>query len=117
MDVRKADSKGRVALGLPNIQYKVHKLGGTVLLEPFIDPLEIMEHPAPKPAQDYLRAFGLDPRRIAIDGANDLGYDEFEYGENGHKEIQYGRVKTIRKPWPEGFDWNVFVQLAVGMVQ
>lgn len=114
-EIRKSDSKGRVSVGIPNVNFKVHKLGGTLLLEAVIDPVDLVDSPAPKPALDYLESFGLDPMLISRTNANSGGYDQFEQDwDTGRKKYQFGTAKVVRKPWPEGFDWNVFIQLAAG---
>lgn len=116
MKLVKSDAKGRVPVGYKDAQFKMHKLGGgTVVLEIVIDPLELMSYPAPEPALEYLRSFGIDPMTVSTDGANDAGYDGFELDDQGKPVFEYGLRKRVRKPWPEGFDWTQFVQLAVGV--
>lgn len=115
MQVVKSDSKGRVSIGYKNAQFKVHKLGRTILLEFMDSPMELLTYPAPQPALDYLISFGLNPMQVSGDGADEFGYQCFELDDEGKPIREYGRRKQTRKPWPEGFDWAKFVQLAVGL--
>lgn len=116
MKLVKSDAKGRVPVGYKDAQFKMHKLGaGTVVLELVQSPMELLRLPAPEPALEYLRSFGLDPLLVSSEDADDEGFSLFEKGLEGKYVMEYGRRKATRQPWPEGFDWPTFVQLSVGL--
>lgn len=113
MEIKKADSKGRVSGFIPETHYKIRKMGDErMILEPIWDEVDRIPAPAPKPALDYLESFGLDYNRVNRHRANEWGYDEMELDEKGNRVYEYGAVKQFRKPWPEGFDWGTFLTLA-----
>lgn len=113
MEIKKADSKGRVSGFIPETHYKIRKVGDErLMLEPIWDEVDRIPAPVPKPALDYLNSLGLDPYQINRHRANEWGYDEMELDEKGHRVYEHGAVRQIRKPWPEGFDWEHFLKLA-----
>ena len=115
MQVVKSDSKGRVSVGYKDCRFKMHKLGGTLVLELENNPMAFLSYPAPKEALQYLERFGINPSTVHAESSDDAGYDAFELDDEGKPIREYGRRKRTRKPWPEGFNWPQFVKLSVGI--
>lgn len=121
MDIRKADSKGRMTGFTPGAYYRIWKEGGfrfkadkVTLLESEEAYLNATEDGRPpEAAQNYLRRFGIEPSSVSVEDLMELGYTSFVLDENGKRINDYGVFKTERKPWPEGFSWNEFVGLLV----
>lgn len=63
-------------------------------------------------ATEYLSEFGLDSHVISRENVNSEGYSEFELTEDGKRAYRFGAVVTERKPWPEGFSWFKFLEIA-----
>ena len=118
MDIRKADSKGRMTGFHPGRHYRVMQSGSYFradvldILDDVINP-HVMEA-TPKEAQNYLLQFGIDPDDVARENLRREGYGEVIRDENGRKVRDYGAFRVERKPWPEGFDWEEFVSLVTG---
>ena len=100
MDIRKADSKGRVTGFEPGKYYEVGRDSkGHLHLRPVGDwDKDIQVNlPAPESAVDYLRDHGIDPKDVCTVGVSPSGY--------------YRRVpnlEPVRVPWPDGFDFLEF---------
>jgi hypothetical protein len=115
MDIKKTDSKGRLSLGLPNQYVGVTVLGnGRYYVELIFNESDMIPIPTPPEALEYMGSHGLDVNRIARDGATSEGYDEFNFDRDGNRVRAFGASLTTRKPWPAGFDWQHFLNLALG---
>lgn len=118
MDIRKADSKGRLTGFDPGVHYRFENLGSVrkayrvTMLDELVD-LSNMPEAAPEAVQDYLRRFGIDPKDILREDCMEEGYTSFVRDENGDRIPDYGMYRTVRKPWPKGFNWDEFVGLVV----
>lgn len=110
---RTSDSKGRLTGFPPNATFEVVSGDG----EFRCTPAESVGRFVPKPMTDeglaYLKQFDLNPHMIAKDSADETGYDEFQLDDKGDRVYLFGRAYTIRKPWPEKFDWEHFVQVSL----
>ena len=114
MDIRKTDSKGRLTGFPPGAYMRVYSpdaVTWTVSWE-----VDLLEYPGPFPqeAKDYLAGVGIPYYLLRRAGATQEGYDEFVLDESGRKIIDWGMARTVRKPWPEGFDWSTFIGLLRG---
>lgn len=99
MEIRKADSKGRVTVGTNEEAYYVRRYStGAILLEPVATEV-IVQFPVPERALDYLRAQGIDPHQVSSDGVDRYGYFKARSADKS------------RQDWPEGFDWDEFKAL------
>lgn len=119
--IRKADAKGRLTGFSPGQVYvmKDAPSGFSIHRATFLTQEDVYRN-TPEGAtpseesQNYLRSFGLDPAVVSTDGLNEEGYDEFVLDESGKRVVEYGAYRTVRKPWPKGFDWNEFAVLTAG---
>lgn len=120
MDIRKADAKGRLTGFNPGEHYQVESRGAVfkayrlVYLDEVLD-LSNTPEAAPEAAQEYLRRFGIDPKDVLRENCMEEGYTSRVRDENGDWIFDYGAFRTVRKPWPKGFDWNEFVGLVTGV--
>lgn len=117
MEIRKADSKGRLTGFTPGGYYRMDPAGRVVRVEKLVVELEIGDHPEKLNEQgsEYLSSFGLDPKLILREECNEWGYWQREMAEDGFPEMEYGAVKKTRKPWPEDFEYHVFVSKALNV--
>ena len=118
MDIRKADSKGRLTGFNPGVHYQVVNRGDVfkahrlTYLDEVMD-VSNMPGAASEASQEYLRRFGIDPLDMSREGCLEEGYSYMVRDENGKRIRDYGAYRIERRPWPEGFDWNTFVGLVV----
>lgn len=114
MEIKKADSKGRVSGFTPGVHYAV-KQGpyASTVLRPVLGG-DWFPDEVPQEALEYMMSFGLDPLRVMRDRATPEGYDEAQLDPDGKRLMEHGAVKVERKPWPEGFDWGVLTRFAAG---
>lgn len=114
MQIKKADSKGRLSGFFAGSYYRVGHEGfdGVQRVRPvydfFSDLPTITEE-----AQNYLREFGIDPLKILRSNATPEGYDELVLDSDGNRTYEYGKIVTKRKPWPADFDYNELERLAM----
>lgn len=111
MEIKKADSKGRVSGFEPNRYYQLHKgQVGTVSMVPvaktgermdFLLPMKVSEE-----ALTYLRSFGVEPNDVSRDGWTELGYTRLQRDNPAD-----GAYPEWRE-WPEGFDLKLFLAKA-----
>ena len=118
MDIRKADSKGRLTGFTPGLHYKFRDNGATVQAEALLDLDEVLNpnnmDETPVPARKYLNRLGIDIAVMSREGVMKEGYSEFVQDEYGRKVLDHGMARIVRKPWPEGFNWDEFVSLVTG---
>lgn len=112
MEIRKADSKGRLTGFEPDTHYRIKRKGLMVHAE-LVTEEEAIPAPLGPKATEYLADFGLDVNRIMRDNANLRGYDELQFDAYGNRHYEFGAYVTKRKPWPEGFSWSKFMELAI----
>lgn len=99
MEIKKADSKGRITVGERGESYFVRRYStGAVLLEPVANEM-VVRFPVPEKAIQYLRDCGLDPHSVSVDGVDRYGYF-----------LARGTDKT-RQDWPAEFSWEEFREL------
>lgn len=97
MEIRKADSKGRVTVGRAESNYYVRRYeNGAVLLEP-LEAEYTPRFPVRPEAIDYLASKGIDPKSILAEGLDRYGYF-LARSSDGRK-----------KDWPDAFDWDEFM--------
>lgn len=115
MDIKKTDSKGRISGFKPSRYYRLESQGLGVKIEElwFESAIEYGEGPLNDSGVQYLSSFGLDHRLILREGCHMEGYWERDLNEEGVPKMEYGALKKTRKPWPEGFDYDVFAQKAL----
>lgn len=106
MDIRKSDSKGRLTGFKKGEYYTLKRIyNGSILFEPLDLDYDVdIPLPANKNTQDYLESLGLDIRVMSADGVSRLGWNR----------IVKGSPDKIREPWPDGFDFDVFLLKAWG---
>lgn len=100
MEIKKADSKGRVSGFAKSGYYTISRTTtGTAILNPLEPDADIdIPFPANESVLEYLKDLGLETRRISVDGISRTGYDRLLGG--GHR---------VRENWPEGFDFDLFI--------
>lgn len=105
MEVKKADSKGRLSGFKKGAYYTVNRLsiGPTIvdLLEPDADvnvPL-----PVSPEAREYLESLGLEINGISVNGVSRSGFDRIVSPGN-----------HVRETWPDLFDFDKFISLLYG---
>lgn len=115
MEIRKADSKGRVSGFIPGTYYHLSGTSTSRVLSALgNDQLEILlqgDERINDTAQDYMRSFGIDPRTVPRDSANPEGYGIYIYGQDGKPTYKWGQRVIEPRPWPEGFNWDEFGRL------
>lgn len=115
MTVQKTDAKGRLSLGLPNTHFRVRELGNAqYFLEGIFDVVELLPMPIPESGMAYIRNLGLDPLQVLREDCNAGGYWSVELDAEGKRVFALGTMLKTRKPWPEGFDWDEFLEAARG---
>lgn len=112
MDIRKADSKGRVITPWKDVYVRVDVRDTHMSIDLIPDVVSEPPYPVAQKAQEYLRSFGLDPMLVLRDRANQHGFDYRILDGEGEKVDNYGVALSERRPWPEGFDWDEFVRLS-----
>lgn len=96
MEIKKADSKGRVTVGESGGSYFVRRYStGAVLLEPVANEM-VVDFPVPERALQYLRDCGLEPRSIQATDVDRYGY------------TQAHSADKTRQDWPAEFSWDEF---------
>lgn len=62
-----------------------------------------------------LRDAGLNPNAVVIEGIDENGYDEVQNQlykvADGVSYYDGDKIKTVRREWPEGFDWLEFLDI------
>lgn len=115
MEIKKADSKGRVSGFTPGTYYHIEGTSTSRVLSALgNDRLEIAlqgHERINEAAQDYMRSFGIDPRTVPRDAANPEGYGVYIYEPDGKPTYKWGQRVIEPHPWPEGFDWSEFGRL------
>lgn len=121
MEIKKADSKGRVSGFEPGCYYHVEGTSRSRVLSLLgNDRLGIAlggHEKINESAQDYLRQFGIDPHTVPRDAANQEGYGVYIYEPDGKPTYKWGQRVIEPRPWPEGFDWDEFGRLVLGEVE
>lgn len=112
MEIKKADSKGRVSGFEPERYYQFHRgEAGTVSMVPVAESGDRMDFALPikvsEEALDYLRSFGVDPNNVSRDGWTETGYTRLQRF-NPTVPGEYGEWHE----WPEGFDLRRFLEKA-----
>jgi hypothetical protein len=99
MEIRKADSKGRVTVGANGEAYYVRRYStGAILLEPVASEM-VLRFPVPDRALDYMREHGIEPNTVSSESVDRYGYFRARSSDKS------------RQDWPEGFDWDDFKAL------
>ena len=111
MDIRKADSKGRLTVGVAGAHYKIYEISASkIYLERVESGVAEIPSPLPEPAQNYLWDFGIDPAKVIRDTADEDGYELIQTGLDGKRlYTPDGRTVTTFHEWPDTFDWNEFL--------
>lgn len=115
MEIRKTDAKGRLTGFFPRQYYFVQgeKYDLRARRIDDLDDVLTSVNIASQKARDYLESLGLDMHRVSREGMCYEGYAEFVLDSEGKRVDDYGANKTVRKPWPEGFNWDLFVEMLV----
>lgn len=117
MTTRKADSKGRLSGFAPGGTYdiKIDADEVSVVKRSHGERSRSISVPASQESLDYMTRWGLDPKRVARDGANAKGYFEFLIGTDGERlAVLEGEPDSVWKEWPIGFSYDRFVELSRG---
>lgn len=118
MEIKKADSKGRVSGFTPGMYYDVERTRGSYTLSALgNDELLIVllgDTAIPQAAQDYMESFGINPHHVPRDSATAEGYGAYIYDRDGKPIYKYGQRVIDPRPWPEGFSWEEFGRLILG---
>jgi hypothetical protein len=111
MDIRKADSKGRISGFQPGGHYWVDEGNGTVVLSPVIRTAPV-KTPVNEEARKYLERFGIIANNAWAEGHNAEGFWAAVLDEEGRRVMDAeGYLKTWTR-WPEGFDYEEFARLS-----
>lgn len=76
---------------------------------------EEVEGPISQAGRRYLEAFGIRPEDVLRDGDTMTGYAAIVRDAEGSPIPDYGFKKRERRPWPENFDYERYVDLMLGM--
>lgn len=118
MEIKKADSKGRVSGFVPGLYYGVERTSSShVLTSLGVDMVQIAiqgDTVISEEAKLYMLKHGIDPNEVPRDSANSEGYATYVYHEDGRRKFEYGQAVTQPHPWPEGFSWEEFGRLILG---
>lgn len=118
MEIKKADSKGRVSGFIPGIYYGVERTSSShVLTSLGVDMIQIAiqgDTVISEGAKLYMQKHGIDPNEVPRDSANPEGYATYVYHEDGRPKFEYGQRAVKPRPWPEGFSWEEFGRLILG---
>jgi hypothetical protein len=111
MDIRKADSKGRVSGFQPGGHYWVDEGNGTVVLTSVVRTAPV-KTPVNQQAKAYLNDFGLIAGNMLAEGHNAEGFWVAVLDEEGAPvRDAEGYLKTWTR-WPESFDYEEFARLS-----
>lgn len=105
MEIKKADSKGRVSGFIPGDYYTVSRTDlGTLIVTP-LEPDDNLDIPFPanEKVLAYLKDLGVNPRDVSVKGISRTGYDRLLPGTH-----------RAREEWPVGFEFEVFTSLVYG---
>lgn len=119
MEIRKADSKGRVTGFRPNLYYAVESTkGGDVTAKCMgsrPDMYLLLDikgtRKISKSAREYVSGFGISPNEVNRTTVCPEGYSRFVFDGDGRRKFVHGQAIEEPTPWPEGFDWDVFAKL------
>lgn len=110
MEIKKADSKGRVTGFKPDAIYHIEQRGVNYSVREVIFEIDLSEGTEPLNPEgiEYLSQFDLDHDLILRDECTEEGYWELQKDTSGKWEVEHGVRKRVRKPWPKNFDYSQF---------
>lgn len=113
----RADRDGKIAGFKPGHVYRLKGKGRKQTVECLgVEHMaEEVKGPINEGARRYLTCFGLRPEDILKEGDTLTGYSEVVRSPTGERVDHYGVAGRVRKPWPEGFDYDHFVDLYLGV--
>lgn len=111
MDIRKADSKGRLAGFEPGEHYYVDRAGSVSVVTGVVRKYDIKQ-PISRQGSDYLRTFDLEASNLYADGHSEMGAFRAVLNQDGTRVSDGTGWVREWMPWPEGFDYEEFVRLA-----